>query len=171
MRREDTFYYLEVNARIQVEHPVTEAVTGLDLIAEQIALAEGREMRSARRTSRSAATRSSAGSTPRTRPRLPAQPRHDHERRLPSGGTRGHPRPSGKPAVPPHYDSLLAKVIAHGPGPGRQADHRAENRAGGRRHRRGNHRNLGMHRALLADAEFAAGGVDTRYLERVLERE
>jgi len=72
-------------------------------------------------------------------------------------------------AVPPHYDSLLAKVIAHGPD-----RHAALGRLAGALGQcviDGVATNLGMHRALLADGEFAAGGVDTRYLERVLDGE
>jgi len=71
--------------------------------------------------------------------------------------------------VPPHYDSLLAKVIAHGPG--RDAALRRLSTALDNAVIDGVATNLGMHRALLADDEFAAGGVDTRFLERVLAGE
>ena len=69
-------------------------------------------------------------------------------------------------AVPPHYDSLLAKVIANGANRG---DALAALRdALGRCRVEGVTTNLGLHRALLADAGFAAGGVDTGYLGRFL---
>ena len=72
-------------------------------------------------------------------------------------------------AVPPHYDSLLAKIIAHGPDRAAAIGRLAG--ALGQCVIDGVATNLGMHRALLASEEFAAGGVDTRYLERVLDGE
>jgi acetyl-CoA carboxylase, biotin carboxylase subunit len=163
------FFFLEVNARIQVEHPVTEAITGLDLVAEQIAIAEGRPLRMNQDdvtfTGHAIEVRINA-----------EDPDRDF---LPSPGTissatfpadvRVDTHVQAGASVPPHYDSLLAKVIAHG------AD-----RAGAvSRLRRALERceiggvttNLNLHRALLADREFARGGVDTGYLERMLSGE
>ncbi len=158
------FYFLEVNARIQVEHPVTEAITGVDLVAEQIAIAEGRPLRLAQDdvtfTGHAIECRVNAedpvnGFAPSpgtiSGAVFPAGVRVD------TGVQRGS-------AVPPDYDSLLAKVIAHG------ADRAAAlarlRGAIDRCEIGGVATNLRMHQALLAGGEFARGGVDTGYLER-----
>lgn len=164
----EAFYFLEMNARIQVEHPVTEAITGLDLVALQIAVAEG-------------------GPLPLTQAeivisghafecRLNAEDWRDDFRPCPGTVTRvafpvgddirvdSHMQNGA--TVPPFYDSLLAKIIVHG------ADRAAAlSRLGGALaacHVDGVETNLGLHAALAADAEFAAGGVDTAFLGRFL---
>jgi acetyl-CoA carboxylase, biotin carboxylase subunit len=162
------FYFLEVNARIQVEHPVTEAVTGVDIVAEQLAIAEGRPLRlkqadvtfaghaiEVRLNAEDPAHefRPSPGTV--TRAVFPAGPDVRVDTHLQAGAT-----------VPPYYDSLLAKVIARGGDRGSAL--RTLRGALGRCAVDGVTTNLELHRALLADPEFAAGGMDTGYLARWL---
>jgi len=162
------FYFLEVNARIQVEHPVTEAITGIDIVAEQLAMAEGRPLRLAQEditfTGHAIEVRLNAEDPGRdfqpspgtiTRAVFPCGPGVRVDTHVQAGAT-----------VPPYYDSLLAKVIAQaGERDGALATLRA---ALDRCVVEGVTTNLDMHRALLADPEFAAGGVDTGYLGRWL---
>jgi acetyl-CoA carboxylase biotin carboxylase subunit len=164
------FYFLEVNARIQVEHPVTEQVTGVDLVAEQIAVAEGRGLGLKQGDVRF----EGAAIECRINAEDPArgfQPSPGVVKRAvwPAGeGIRVDTHVVSGSKVPPFYDSLMAKIIAHGPD--RASAIATLRRALGETHIEGVATNLDFHRRVLADPEFQAGGVDTGYLARFLER-
>ena len=167
-RKTGSFYFLEMNARIQVEHPVTEAVTGVDLVAEQIAIANGgglrQELVNIERRGCAIECRVNA-----------EDPAHDfrpspgvvREVTWPSGeGIRvdTHIQPGSQ--VPPFYDSLMAKIIAHGPD--RSSALACLRRAIAMTRLSGVASNLSFHAAALADPEFQAGGVDTGFVARLL---
>ena len=166
----DTYYFLEMNARIQVEHPVTEAITGLDLVAEQILVAEGRPLALRQDevsfSGHAIECRINAEDwTNEFRPSpgvvtelvLPAQPwvRIDT-----------HMQPAA--SVPPYYDSLIGKLIVHG----RDRDEAVARMRNALALCRieGVVSNLPMHRQVMADAEFAAGGITTAWFPGFLER-
>ena len=163
------FWFLEVNARIQVEHPVTEAVTGLDLVAEQIAVAEGRRLGLSQASVRldghaiecrinaedpAAGFRPSPGRV--TSAVFPAGPGIRVDTHIQAGS-----------AVPPQYDSLLAKLVVSGASRAEALDRLRGALA--RCEIGGVATTLPVHAALAADDEFAAGGVGTDYLARWLE--
>ena len=160
------FYFMEMNTRIQVEHTVTEMVTGLDLVREQIKLADGERL--------------SPTFTGRFRPRGHAiecrinaedpvkftpSPGRITALNLPGGfGVRVDTHIYEGYVVPPNYDSLLAKLIVH-----------AEDRdAAIKRLRRaldefvveGIQTNLAFHRRLIDHPDFIEGRLDTHFLER-----
>ena len=165
------FWFLEVNARIQVEHPVTEAVTGLDLVAEQIAVAEGRQLGLSQASVRldghaiecrinaedpAAGFRPSPGRV--TSAVFPAGPGIRVDTHIQAGS-----------AVPPQYDSLLAKLVVSGASRAEALDRLRGALA--RCEIGGVATTLPVHAALAADDEFAAGGAGTDYLARWLELE
>ena len=165
------FWFLEVNARIQVEHPVTEAVTGLDLVAEQIAVAEGRRLGLSQASVRldghaiecrinaedpAAGFRPSPGRV--TSAVFPAGPGIRVDTHIQAGS-----------AVPPQYDSLLAKLVVSGASRAEALDRLRGALA--RCEIGGVATTLPVHAALAADDEFAAGGAGTDYLARWLELE
>jgi acetyl-CoA carboxylase biotin carboxylase subunit len=169
-KERDSFYFLEMNARIQVEHPVTEAVTGIDLIAEQIAIAAGSGLRLAQSDLRIDGCAIEC--------RINAEDPDNDFRPSPGQvvavswpeqqGIRVDTHIAAGSRIPPYYDSLMAKIIAHGP-----------DRAGAIARLRqalaatrltGVHSNLAFQQRLLAAAEFQAGGFDTGFVARVLEQ-
>jgi acetyl-CoA carboxylase biotin carboxylase subunit len=164
--KENNFYFIEVNARIQVEHPVTELVTGVDLIKEQIRVAAGEKLRYSQRdiVLRGAAIEC----------RINAEdPSKDFR---PSAGVITKWQPPGGPGVrldshvvggyrvPPNYDSMVAKLLVHRPT--RQEAIAAMRRALGEFVVEGIATTIPLHRDLLTTAEFANGTVDTTFIER-----
>lgn len=160
------FFFSEMNVRIQVEHPVTEMVTGLDLVREQIRVAAGEPL------SFSPASVRISGAAIECR--INAE---DPERFVPSPGTITAFHSPGGPGVrvdtaahagaviPPYYDSLVAKLIVHG-------DDRAHAIARMRRalHEmevEGIHTTLPLHRRIMESGEFLAGGFDTGFIGRL----
>jgi acetyl-CoA carboxylase biotin carboxylase subunit len=161
------FYFMEMNTRIQVEHPVTEEVTGFDLVKEQISVAAGNPL--------------SFGETPvKARGhaiefRINAE---DPETLAPSPGrlTAFHP-PGGTGVrvdtaayqgylVPPYYDSMIAKLIVQG-------RDRREAISRGRRALdffvvEGVKTTIPLHRRILEEGEFLRGELSTRFMERYL---
>ena len=162
------FWFLELNARIQVEHPVTEAVTGLDLVEEQIAIAEGRGLRLSQASvgfaghaieCRINAEDPAAGFRPSpgtvTSAVFPAGP-----------GVRVDTHIQAGSAVPPQYDSLLAKLVVSGAD---RAQALARLRGAlARCQVAGVATTLPLLSAVVDDAGFAAGGVEVGWLERGL---
>ncbi len=160
------FYFLEVNTRLQVEHPVTELVTGLDLVALQLQVAEGQplpaEVRLATLTGHAIEARLyaedvAAGFLPATGtlrafdlPQLPGI-------RVDTGVTAGS-------QVGLHYDAMLAKVIAHGPTRDAARRRLARCLAGARLHGVTSNRDLLV--GILREEEFQHGQIDTGYLTR-----
>jgi acetyl-CoA carboxylase biotin carboxylase subunit len=166
----ETFYFLEMNARIQVEHPVTEAVTGIDLIAEQIAIASGSGLRLRQSEVRAMGCAIEC--------RVNAED-HRNDFRPSPGRVRDVSWPSGAgirvdshivagSSIPPFYDSLMAKIIASGPD--RASALARLRRAIAATSISGVKCNLGFHEAALDDPEFQAGGVDTGFVARLYAR-
>ncbi len=168
------FYFLEVNARIQVEHPVTELVTGVDIVEEQLAIAAGGHLREALR----AVTPSGHAVEARLYAENPSlgflpQPGKLVRFRVPEGmpGVRVDAGYVEGGEVTPHYDPLIAKIIAHGP-TREEAISRLDTAlaateielVGARGPRQTNRDFL---RVVLQSSEFRAGEYDTSLAERL----
>jgi acetyl-CoA carboxylase biotin carboxylase subunit len=160
------FYFIEVNARIQVEHPVTELVTGIDLVREQIRIAAGEPLRF---TQEQVEHRGVALEC-----RINAEDPAEGFRPCPGLITRW--QPPGGPGVrldshvvsgyrvPPNYDSLLAKLIVHQPT--RTEAIACMRRALGEFAVDGVHTTIPLHREILNHSNFIDGQVDTTFIER-----
>ena len=162
------FYFIEMNTRVQVEHPVTEMITGIDIVQEQIRIAAGEKLRFRQRDIQ---FRGHALEC-----RINAE---DPFKFIPSPGLIKNWHAPGGPGVrvdshvyngytvPPYYDSMIAKVITYG----------ADREQAMARMRQalaelvvdGIKTNTALHRELMEDARFIEGGTSIHYLEQKLE--
>jgi acetyl-CoA carboxylase biotin carboxylase subunit len=161
----DRFYFMEMNTRLQVEHPVTEEVTGIDMVKEQIAVAAGEPLSFA---GRELVPRGHAiefrvnAEDPVTFAPSPGRLTAFHP---PGGlGVRVDTAAYHGYVIPPHYDSLIAKLIVRG---------RDRNEAMSRARRaldlfvvEGIKTTIPMHRRILDDPDFRDGRLSTRFMER-----
>ena len=161
------FFFIEMNTRIQVEHPVTEMVAGLDLIKEQILIAAGRllelRQRDVKLRGHSIECRINAECPERFTP----SPGTITTYRVPGGpGVRVDSAAYAGCVIPPYYDSLVAKLIVH-------ADTRPEaiarmKRALGEFEIEGIKTTIPLHRRIMDDPNFVKGKYSTGFLERFL---
>jgi len=167
------FVFIEANPRLQVEHTVTEAVTGLDLVQLQIAVAAGQPLGELGvEADRTAPQRGFA-----VQWRINAETLDAHGNARPSGGTLARFDLPAGPGVrvdthgyaglapSPHYDTLLAKLIVHSPSPRFEDALRRSLRALDECHIEGIATNLALLRAIAARPEFATQSVHTRFVE------
>ncbi len=161
------FYFIEMNTRVQVEHPVTEMITGIDIVKEQLHIASGVPLGYAQEdiTLRGHAIEC----------RINAE---DPDNFMPSPGTVEHYHPPGGPGirvdthlyqgykVPPHYDSMIGKLIAHAET--RELALARLNTALTEIVIDGIKTNVPLHQQLVNDTAFINGGTDIHYLEQKL---
>jgi len=161
------FYFIEMNTRVQVEHPVTEMITGVDIIKEQLYIASGEKLRYKQSDIEISGHANEC--------RINAE---DAKTFMPSPGKIERYHPPGGPGiridthiyggytVPPHYDSMIGKLIAYGcdrkVAIARMQGALAEIDITGIR------TNIDLHRDIMADTACQAGGTNIHYLEKKL---
>lgn len=160
-------YFIEVNARIQVEHPVTEMITGVDLVKSQILIAAGAKMSDIVPNGVSISGHAIECRINAEHPeKFTPSPGKITALNLPGGiGVRVDTAMYADGVIPPYYDSLAAKLITHG-------RDRAEAIARMRRALEmfvveGIHTSIPLHQRILAHPDFEAGKLDTHFLERM----
>ena len=161
------FYFIEMNTRIQVEHPVTEMVTGVDIVKQQLRIASGAtlgyQQDDIQFRGHALECRIQA-EDPDTFMPSPGQVSHFHQ---PGGpGIRMETHIYDGYRIPPHYDSMIAKLIAHGET--RELALARMSMALSELVIEGISTNIPMLQRLLDDAAFIAGGTDIHYLENKL---
>ena len=163
-------YFIEVNARIQVEHPVTEFVTGIDLVKSQIRIAAGARLgdiipRPVVQRGHAIECRINA-EHPET---FTPSPGRITALNLPGGiGVRVDTAAYTEGVIPPYYDSLVAKLIVHGAD--RQEAIERMKRALGMFIVEGIHTSIPLQERIMQDEDFVAGRFDTTFLTKLLPK-
>jgi len=161
------FFFIEMNTRVQVEHPVSEMITGVDIVKEQLLIASGYKLSITQdqivEKGHSFECRINAEDAKTFMP-SPGKVNHFH---IPGGnGVRVDSHLYAGYVVPPHYDSLVAKLITYG-----------EDRGTALRRMQialdemvvdGIKTNIALHQEIMADGNFQQGGVNIHYLEKKL---
>jgi acetyl-CoA carboxylase, biotin carboxylase subunit len=171
MDEDGKLYFIEMNTRIQVEHPVTELVTGLDLVKAQLRIAAGEKLSSivpepVQIRGHAIECRINAEHPEKFTPSAGKITAFN----VPGGnGVRVDTAQYAEGVVPPYYDSLIAKLITHG-------KDREEAMARMRRALpmfivEGIHTTIPLHEKIFEDKEFRAGKFDTKFMERFFERQ
>jgi acetyl-CoA carboxylase biotin carboxylase subunit len=171
MDEDGKLYFIEMNTRIQVEHPVTEMITGIDLVKAQIRIAAGEKLSSILPLE-----------IPLRGHAIECRINAEHPEKftpsagkitafnLPGGnGVRVDTAQYAEGVVPPYYDSLIAKLIVHGST--RQEAMARMSRALEQFVVRGIHTTIPLHQKILDDPEFREGKFDTKFMERFFERQ
>lgn len=169
--RDGKYYFIEVNARIQVEHPVTEMVTGVDLIKTQIRIAAGQRLPFSQENiiHRGAAIECRINAED---PKRKFQPSPGKIERLmvPGGfGVRFDSHAYSGYTVPPYYDSMIGKLIVHQPT--REEAIRTMLRALGEMRVDGIKTTIPLHQEILSHSAFVDGRIDTTFVERTFAAE
>jgi acetyl-CoA carboxylase biotin carboxylase subunit len=165
--QDDEFYFIEMNTRVQVEHPVTEMITGVDIVKEQLYIASGEKLRYKQSDivikGHAIECRINAEDAKTFMP-SPGKIERFH---APGGpGIRVDSHIYGGYTVPPHYDSMIGKLIAYGEtrevAIARMQGALAEISISGIK------TNIELHQDILSDAAFITGGTNIHYLEKKL---
>jgi acetyl-CoA carboxylase biotin carboxylase subunit len=164
------FFFIEMNTRIQVEHPVTEMITGIDIVQEQIRVAAGEKLRFRQRDVQIRGHAIECRINAEDPYRFTPSPGRITSYHAPGGpGIRVDSHVYQGYTVPPNYDSMVGKVIAYGAT--REQAIRRMRVALSEMVVEGIQTNIPLHRELLHDIRFVRGGVSIHYLEQRLAQE
>lgn len=168
--RSGNFYFIEMNTRIQVEHPVTEMITGIDLIREQLLIASGERLNICQSNVavRGAAIECRINAEDPSKNFIPS-PGCISRLQFPCGaGIRVESALSSMSRISPWYDSMVAKIIVHADS--RQEAIRKMLTALQETAIEGVNTNIDFLKRVLSDKEFYDGNIDTAFIERFLEK-